>query len=628
MAFAGTLLMAAWFEFGGGSRASVRNYPLEFLLIPLLLWGATRLGRAESATATLVLSVLAVYGTLHDFGPFHLVSENASLLVLQGFMSVISVTTLVLATAVEERRLVEEDLRWAHSGLQLKVLERTEELQKSNLLLEREMRKKEILASELLESNEMFHLLSESTQEGVVIASEGSFIGANSAFCRIFGYEHDEVIGLSAEVFVTPDCRDEVRSKVAQGYDRTYGVHGMRKDGSKIDLEVTGKDIHREGRTLRVTAIRDVTERNRKEEELRRLALLVETSTDFICMAALDGHMIYVNGGGRRLVGLGPEEDISAKLHQDFIAPRDVPRLMQEVIASLVDQGHWEGEFQLRHFKSGASIPFHFTSVLIQDPATGQPQAMAAIGRDITQRKRMEELARSNQELEQFAYVASHDLQEPLRMVTSFTQLLARENEGRLGAESDQYIRHIVDGTDRMRSLIRDLLAYSRVNSAGEPFVEVDCAKALGQALSNLEVSLKEDRAEVSQGPLPSLQGDFNQVVQLFQNLIGNAVKFHGSDPPGIRVEAEQKGKEWVFSVQDNGIGIEPQYVEKIFEVFKRLHSRSDYPGTGIGLAICKKVVARHGGRIWVESEPGRGSTFYWTFPCLKEVAREHETVP
>jgi len=337
--------------------------------------------------------------------------------------------------------------------------------------------------------------------------------------------------------------------------------------------------------------------------------------------------MTYVNRAGRKLVGLTATEDIGSKLHQDFIAPSDVPRLMGEVIADLMSKGHWEGEFQLRHFKSGVSIPFHFTSVLIRDPLTGEPRALAAIGRDITQRKKMEELARSNKELEQFAYVASHDLQEPLRMVTSFVQLLARQYEGKLDEEADQYIHEIVEGAARMRALILDLLAYSRVDSAGSPLIELDSGKALDQTLSNLEVTLKENKAVVSRGRLPRIKGDFNQVVQLFQNLIGNAIKFHGSETPEIRVEAEERGGEWVFTVQDNGIGLEPQYGEQIFEIFKRLHSRSEYPGTGIGLAICKKVVTRHGGRIWVESEPGKGSTFCWTFPCLKEVSREHETV-
>jgi light-regulated signal transduction histidine kinase (bacteriophytochrome) len=174
-----------------------------------------------------------------------------------------------------------------------------------------------------------------------------------------------------------------------------------------------------------------------------------------------------------------------------------------------------------------------------------------------------------------------------------------------------------------MRSLILDLLTYSRLDSAGTPFGPVDCGKALDLAVSNLQVALTESGARVTHGPLPRVRGDFHQITQLFQNLLANAVKFHGPDPPRIRVEAVERGGEWLFSVKDNGIGIDAKYSEQIFEIFKRLHTRSEYPGTGIGLAICRKVVGRHGGRIWVESELGRGATFYWTLPVLEEVPVE-----
>ncbi len=225
------------------------------------------------------------------------------------------------------------------------------------------------------------------------------------------------------------------------------------------------------------------------------------------------------------------------------------------------------------------------------------------------------ELARSNSELEQFAYVASHDLQEPLRMVASYMQLLERRYKGKLDQDADEFIGYAVDGAGRMQRLINDLLGYSRLGTHGQAFTSISSQAALDQALDNLGVSLQESQAKVTHDPLPEVKGDQAQLVQLFQNLVGNAVKFHARKAPRVHVSAVPNDKEWVFSVRDNGIGIDPQYAERIFIIFQRLHDRSQYTGTGIGLAICKKIVQRHGGRIWVESEPGKGATFYFTLP-------------
>ena len=255
----------------------------------------------------------------------------------------------------------------------------------------------------------------------------------------------------------------------------------------------------------------------------------------------------------------------------------------------------------------------------------GRVSGLAVMGFDITERKQAEEdlaekareLARSNAELEQFAYVASHDLQEPLRMVASFTQLLAERYQGRLDEKADQYIGFAVEGANYMQSLIDDLLSYSRVTSRARPFQPTDCNLVLQKALANLRVAIAESQAEINASPLPTLMGDESQLVQLLLNLIGNAIKFHGPKAPRISVSAKLEAGEWVFAVKDNGIGIEPRYFERIFVIFQRLHSRrSAYPGTGIGLAICKKVVERHGGRIWLESIPGEETTFYFSLPA------------
>ena len=248
---------------------------------------------------------------------------------------------------------------------------------------------------------------------------------------------------------------------------------------------------------------------------------------------------------------------------------------------------------------------------------------MFTLIRDITERKEDDEelrqyaidLARSNADLQQFAYVASHDLQEPLRMVSSYTQLLGRRYKGNLDADADEFIGYAVDGARRMQDLINDLLAYSRVGSMRKQVEPTDCNHVFEHVVTDLRAAIDDSRAVVMHDPLPTVMADESEMAHVFQNLIGNAIKFHGDEQPRVHVSAELKGKEWVFSVRDNGIGIEQEYADRIFRVFQRLHTRDEYSGTGIGLAICKRIVEGHGGRIWLESEPGKGSLFYFTIP-------------
>jgi light-regulated signal transduction histidine kinase (bacteriophytochrome) len=230
----------------------------------------------------------------------------------------------------------------------------------------------------------------------------------------------------------------------------------------------------------------------------------------------------------------------------------------------------------------------------------------------------MAEFARSNSELELFAYVASHDLQEPLRMVTSFTQLLEKRYKNKLDKDADEFIEFILDGATRMQSMINDLLQYSRVGTRSKPFKLTDFESVFGQSLVNLKIAIDENNAIITHDPLPTLMADSMQMIEVFQNLISNAIKFRSKESPQVHVSALKKRNEWVFSVRDNGIGIAPEFFDKLFIIFQRLHSRSEYPGTGIGLAVCKKIVERHGGKIWVESEPDKGSTFYFSIPDSK----------
>jgi hypothetical protein len=256
-----------------------------------------------------------------------------------------------------------------------------------------------------------------------------------------------------------------------------------------------------------------------------------------------------------------------------------------------------------------------FETELVQELAgqIGIALTQAQLLQQETQQR--QDLARSNADLEQFAYVASHDLQEPLRMVVSYLQLIQRRYQGQLDQDADEFIHYAVDGANRMQTLIQDLLSYSRVGTRGRAFQWVDGNWIVDQALANLRSTVEYTHAQIEIADLPDIMVDRTQFVQLFQNLLSNALKFHGDAVPQIHISATSTATEHQFRVQDQGIGIAPDYRDRIFLIFQRLHSRSEYPGTGIGLALCKKIVERHGGQIWVESEPGQGSTFHFTVP-------------
>ncbi|MBD2112171.1 MULTISPECIES: response regulator [Cyanophyceae] len=304
---------------------------------------------------------------------------------------------------------------------------------------------------------------------------------------------------------------------------------------------------------------------------------------------------------------------------QDHVAPCLVEFLQQlEVQAKLVVPILTQGDLWgllIAHQCAGPRQWTVFETELLQQLADQIAIALTQAQLLEQETLQRQELARSNAELQQFAYIASHDLQEPLRMVTSYLQLLERRYKGQLDADADDFIQFAVDGALRMRTLINDLLTYSRIGTRGHAFELTSCTAAVEQAIANLKLAIEESEAVVTYPDLPLVQADPTQLIQLFQNLISNAIKFHGEAPVHIAIAVNQMEDAWLFSVQDNGIGLDPQYADQVFVIFQRLNNRTHYPGTGIGLAVCKKIVERHGGKIWVEAELDQGSTFYFTIP-------------
>jgi len=372
-----------------------------------------------------------------------------------------------------------------------------------------------------------------------------------------------------------------------------------------------------------VVASRDITDRKisdkafKKSEEVYRS--IFENVVLGIFWINQEGRFLEVNPAFAHLLGYkSPKDFLKGGIlgRQLFVNDEEA-----QTYYDLINSYGYTVNFEAQVYKEDRSKIWMSLSTRLIHGAAGKPTVRYGIVEDITPRKTAEEalarktaeLARSNADLEQFAYIASHDLQEPLRMVASFTELLARKYKGRLDSDADEFIAFAVDGATRMKQLINDLFTYSRVGTKAKPFEPNDLNEAFNHAAGNLGVTVKEHSATITVGALPVLMSDKVQMTQLFQNLIANAVKFHGTALPQIEVSAEHRDDEWLFSVRDNGIGIAPQYLERIFAVFQRVHGKKEYPGTGIGLAICKKIVERHGGRIWVESELGKGSTFFFT---------------
>ena len=452
------------------------------------------------------------------------------------------------------------------------------------------------------------------------IDQDGIIRTFNPAAVDLFGYRADEVVGRNVKMLMPPPYHDEHDGYLANylrtGEKKIIGtgreVQGLRKDGSVLELELTvGESRLEEGSTF-TGMIRDISVRKQAEASLRRYEAIVNSASDMIVffdanrvIRAVNRTFLQALGRDRDQVEGFDPYDLDQELPMISVITRDLTKLQagEEVGTSVVS---YRRNMQTRH------IDLSYT---LHRDAAGALLGVILIGRDITEiTQSQNELQRSNRELEQFAYVASHDLQEPLRSITSYTQLLERRYSDRLDDTAREFMDFVVDGAKRMQVLINDLLAFSRVNTSNRAFTTVDCNALLQRVLEDLSLALRESRAEVTVDPLPQVQGDETLLRQVFQNLVANAIKYRD---PGrqcrVYVGAEREQNAWRFTVRDNGIGIDRDFYDRIFVIFQRLHGKKEYSGTGIGLALCKKIVERHDGRIWVQSEPGAGTEFMFT---------------
>jgi len=468
----------------------------------------------------------------------------------------------------------------------------------------------------------------------LVISADQKVVLINRKGSEILGYKDEEIIGADwFDKFLPEKIREEVKEAFTQlmsgelspveyfentivtknGDERLIAWHNTVIRGGSGNIIGT------------LSSGDDITQRKQIEERLKQERKFSESVIN-----SLPGVFYLFDEQGKFLLWNRNFENVSEYSASEIknmapldFFPEDEKQFMLERIEQVFLVGHADAE---AHFtsKSGRQTPYYFTGSLYK---ISDAPLLIGTGIDITEiktaqdavRRTMMELERSNKELEQFAYIASHDLQEPLRMVSSYVQLLAQRYKGRFDADADDFIHYAVDGARRMQRMINDLLSYSRVGTRGKPFGQADCDEILKQVLAGLRLQIEECGALITSDPLPVVMADASQLHQVFQNLISNAIKFRGEKIPEIYVSAERKRGEWIFSVSDNGIGFEEKYAGKIFDIFKRLYPASKYPGSGIGLTICRKIIERHKGRIWAGSEPGKGSVFYFTLPAQNE---------
>jgi PAS domain S-box-containing protein len=485
----------------------------------------------------------------------------------------------------------------------------------------------------LRESEERYRALFDRAYDGICLLSvTGDVLSANQSFAFMHGYSVKEMLSMSLKDLETPKssllASERLRRLVA-GESLVMEVKHLHKDGHVFPLEVSVSQISFDEKSFLQCIHRDITERKRAEEKMEQLSqkneLILGAAGEGILGLDCQGNHTFINPAAAKMLGYEAAELLGLPSHNIWhhTKPDRSPYPEEEcnICAAYRDGTVYCSSTEMFRRKDGTSFPVEYEST----PMYEQERLVGAVltFSDITERKQAEErmqhllidLERSNSELEQFANIASHDLQEPLRMVSSYTQLLALRYEGQLDEKAKKYIDYAVDGAIRMQRIINDLLDYSRVGRRGNPIEITDINSVMGAAISNLDVMIKESKVVITNDDLPAVSADASQLVQLLQNLLANAIKFRGEDIPRIHVSVRADEREWIFAVRDNGIGIDPQHAERVFVIFQRLHTREEYPGTGIGLAVCKRIVERHKGRIWFESEPGKSTTFFFTIP-------------
>jgi PAS domain S-box-containing protein len=454
----------------------------------------------------------------------------------------------------------------------------------------------------------------------VGIGEDGAIVLANAQAETVFGYERAELFGRPIEMLL-PERFHSSHRGVRSGYftdprTRPMGaglqLFGLRKDGSEFPAEISLASIETEDGLLATAAIRDVTDRVSAAALEQQLRAPIEASDDAIIGKQLDGTIVSWNGGAQRIYGYAADEVMGKSI--SIIVPPERSAELAGLLASVSRGEHVDHYETVRIRKDGNLIDVSLAVSPIRD-ARGALIGASTIARDVTERKQAEmELRRSNQDLERFAYVASHDLSEPLRSIAGFVDLLARRYRGQLDADADKFIAFTVSGVERMQTLIDDLLVYSRIRSVELTLVEIDTAALVRDVLADLEDAISAHGTLVEVGELPIIRAEPALLGQVLRNLIANAVKFSAGEDPRVSVSATRGLRHWRFDIQDNGPGVEAGEVARIFEVFQRLHGR-DVPGTGIGLAIVKRAVERHGGAIEVHSAPDGGSIFSFSIP-------------
>lgn len=476
--------------------------------------------------------------------------------------------------------------------------------------------------SALAASEARFARLAELTSEGVVLHAYGDILDVNEALIRMIGRSRDQLVGQHYSVLLGADGRERAREHVDTRSTAAYRADLMRADGTSFPAEIRGHGVTFDDREIRVSTITDITERLVAEQATRERELLYRQMFENNRVVKLlidpaNGQIVDANAAAAQFYGWSIDQLRLMNITHINALPAD--KLKAEMAKAQSEERNF---FRFRHRTADGSI--HRVEVF-SGPCTFHGRALLhSIIIDVTEQERVlaklrrqsDALEQSNADLQQFAYVASHDLQEPLRTVVSYLQLLQRRYRGQMDADADEFIGFAVDGAKRMGDLIQDLLKYSRVDAQGHELEPVECDRVMISVQANLHFLLEamDARVEVA-GPLPTVIGDAPQLSSVFQNLIGNAVKYrHSERSPVIRIDAAAgEAGEWVFSVADNGIGIAPEYHDRIFKIFQRLHSQGQYPGTGIGLALVRRIITRHGGRIWVEPQDGEGTTFRFT---------------